>query len=109
MTQHFSIEENDNEITAIFRQDIGPEDSHSIKEEIRKRPQIERVIVDLTTILLITTPGLGALVAMHKFCREHNIRLVMCGLSPYVKEIFDLTKLSTIFEVVDSRKNASSL
>lgn len=102
----FKIEDLEDGFVAIFEHELGPDDGAAIKEEARKRPRIHRIIIDLTPITLITTPGLGALVAAHKFCREHQIRLILCGLSPYVREIFDLTRLSTIFEVTTTRADA---
>ncbi len=102
----FSIEELNDGFVAVFAHDLGPDDGAAIKEEARKRPHVQRIIIDLTPITLITTPGLGALVAVQKFCREHKIRLVLCGLSPYVREIFDLTRLSTVFDVTPTRAEA---
>lgn len=106
MSARVSIEELPDGFAATFSAEVAPDDGSAIKEEARRRPQVSRIVVDLTAITLITTPGLGALVAVQKFCREHSIRLVLCGLSPYVREIFDLTRLSTIFEVVATREDA---
>lgn len=106
MSDRFTIEPLADGFAATFRAEISPEDGALLKDEARRRTEVQRLVVDLTSVTLITTPGLGALVALQKFSREHGIRLVLCGLSPYVREIFDLTRLSTIFEVVAAREDA---
>lgn len=104
----YKIEGTSRGFVVVFENEVGTEDSAAIKDVITSQPDAERVILDLAKVSLITTPGLGTLVSLSKFCKDRKRRLILCGLSPYVKEIFDLTRLSPIFEIKATRKEAIS-
>ncbi|MEK8022258.1 MAG: STAS domain-containing protein [Candidatus Hydrogenedentota bacterium] len=107
-SSRFNVEVNSQTLIITFLSDVSTEDSATIKELIQTKPSILRVLIDLSKVSLITTPGLGTLVSLSKTCRDLKRRLVLCGLSPYVNEIFDLTRLSPIFEILPSREAALS-
>lgn len=102
----YSVESIPEGLVIVFASDVTTEDSGAIKELMRKNQDARRIIVDLSKVSLITTPGLGTLVSVNKACKDQQRRLLLCGLSPYVNEIFDLTRLSPIFEIFPTRDAA---
>lgn len=77
------------------------ESSAAVKEEIRRNLAQGHVklILDLEAVEFINSSGLGALVSALKEIRLAKGRLVVCKLAPYVREIFEITQLSHIFEI----------
>ncbi len=65
-----------------------------------------RLILNMGRVDFINSSGLGALVSLLKDVRNTRGRLRLTNLAPYVKEIFDITKLSNIFEICDDEKRA---
>lgn len=61
-----------------------------------------KLIVDLTHVEYMNTPGLAVLVEALQSTRKTKTRLVLCGINPRVKAIFQIAKLNTVFEIVDS-------
>jgi anti-anti-sigma factor len=102
----FTTESRGGSLVVRWSEEASPDDTSEIKNLIASRPEAERIIIDLAQVALITTPGLGSLVSIHKFCSENHRRMRLCNLSPYVNEIFDLTRLSKVFEVVKTLEDA---
>jgi len=75
--------------------------SAAVKEEIRRclSQGYVRLVLDLEAVEFINSSGLGALVSALKEIRLAKGRLVVCRLAPYVREIFEITQLSHIFEI----------
>ena len=60
------------------------------------------LVVDMTNVEFIDSPGLGTLVMGFKKARQQGCRLVICNLQPSVKLIFEISQLDRVFEIVDS-------
>lgn len=56
--------------------------------------------------ILINSSGLGILVSLLKDVRSSNGKMKLTNLAPYLKEIFDITQLSNIFEICDDERRA---
>lgn len=80
----------------------------NLKEEIRKLCEQgpNRIHLNLKKIEFINSSGLGALVSVMKQVRLKKGRLTLSDLAPYVREIFDITQLSNVFEIHDTQQEA---
>lgn len=58
-------------------------------------------LLDFSNLDYIDSSGLGVLVSMHKRVKENNGNLVLKGLKGEVKGIFELTRLTRVFEIVE--------
>lgn len=67
------------------------------------------IIVDLSSVEYISSAGLRALLAALKRLKALGGNLVLCSMHPYVKEVFDMTGFSKIFQVCSSSEEASGL
>lgn len=65
-----------------------------------------RQVVDLSALEFIDSSGLGALVTAIKAARQAGGDVRLCGLSPAVTTIFELTRLSRVFDIFDDRAAA---
>ncbi|MCP4633246.1 MAG: STAS domain-containing protein [candidate division Zixibacteria bacterium] len=65
-----------------------------------------KVIFNLQGVDFINSSGLGALVSILKNVRSNQGRLKLTGLAPYVKEVFDITQLSNVFEIYADEQQA---
>ena len=64
------------------------------------------VHINLEKIEFINSSGLGSLVSIMKETRLNKGRLTLSNMESYVKEIFDITQLSHIFEIYDTEEEA---
>jgi len=65
-----------------------------------------KLILNMQKIDFINSSGLGALVSILKDARSSGGEIKLTNLAPYVKEIFDITQLSSIFNICESDQTA---
>ncbi len=80
----------------------------SLKEQAKQEFENGNVKVhlNLAQIDFINSSGLGALVSLMKDTRLRHGRLTLSDLAAYVKEIFEITQLSHIFEIYPTEAEA---
>jgi anti-sigma B factor antagonist len=62
-----------------------------------------RLLVDLSQVTLLASMGLGALVSLHKKCKEEGGGMVVCGLGKDLLALLKLTHLDRVFRIVADR------
>lgn len=67
-----------------------------------------KLILNMEAVDFINSSGLGALVSILKDVRSSKGELKLSNLAPYVKEIFDITQLSNIFDICENEQIAKS-
>ena len=85
----------------------GPETSefYTCISELNSR-KVDNLILDLGDVRWINSAGIGALIASFVSFKNRNGTIKFVNLSPKVKDIFTITKLSTVLEIYDSVENA---
>ncbi len=66
-----------------------------------------KLILNMEAVDFINSSGLGALVSILKDVRSSKGALKISNLAPYVKEIFDSTQLSNIFDICENEQTAT--
>jgi anti-anti-sigma factor len=61
------------------------------------------VVVDFSTIDIITSSSLSKLLKLRKMLMDCDHQLIFCGVAPATKGIFAVTGLDGIFKVVDDK------
>jgi len=56
-------------------------------------------IIDLSDVDYIDSSGLGMLVAIHKKALQKGGSVIIKGINGLVKELFELTRLTQVFEI----------
>ena len=64
------------------------------------------VVVDLTSVAFIDSSGLATLIEALQATAQYGGNLRLCGLSPEVRNLFELSKLTSIFHLCDTRDEA---
>ncbi len=70
--------------------------------------EAKNMILNMDKVDFINSSGLGALVSILKEVRNSQGNMRLTNLAPYVKEIFDITQLTNIFEIFPDEKQAIS-
>jgi anti-anti-sigma factor len=64
------------------------------------------IVVDLTQLEYISSMGLGYLLSINKKLQGSGGRLVVCGLTGMVKEVFRLSGFNKLFPTYDTAEAA---
>ena len=80
---------------------------NKFKEIYRDKPPV--LVVDMTEVKFMDSSGLATLVGVLKWCRINGSELRLAGLTKAVRNIFDICRLESIFQIYDSRAEALSL
>ncbi len=64
------------------------------------------VLVNLENIEYLSSAGLGALVGLLKRSRKGNGQLKLCCVQPSIYELFEVMRLTRIFEILDDQDAA---
>ena len=80
--------------------DSAPEAEPVVKAILNeKKPNL---LFDLSGMEYISSAGLRVILLAVKDMRNRKGKVVLCGLTPYVKEIFDVSNFSSIIPITDS-------
>jgi anti-sigma B factor antagonist len=75
-----------------------------LKKASEAKPQ--RVVVDLSAVAYMNTPGVATLVEALQIAKKNRYRLILVGLNPNVRSVFEIARLHTVFELAESRTSA---
>jgi anti-anti-sigma factor len=53
------------------------------------------VILDFSAVTFLSSSGFRPLLSLHRLLRQHEGKLLLCGLREDVREIFEVTRLIT--------------
>ena len=67
---------------------------------------VPRLILDFGSVRHLSSSALGMLITLHKRIREKGGLLRLCNIQSAINEIFEITRLSEVFEIVESREAA---
>jgi anti-sigma B factor antagonist len=65
-----------------------------------------RLIIDLSGLAYISSLGLRSFVSVGKSLQEKDGDFRLCGLTGLVKQVFEITRLNTVFPIYDSVDSA---
>ncbi|MBP7461171.1 MAG: STAS domain-containing protein [Candidatus Delongbacteria bacterium] len=88
------------------RMDINASDSinRNIDEILEEGGR--KILLNFNQIDFVSSPGLVILVSILKKIRKMQGRIVLCNLQSYVKEVFEVTQLTKVFDVFDDEPTA---
>ncbi len=62
-----------------------------------------KILIDLSGVEYISSGGLRVIIMVTKALEKVNGTLKLCGLTPFVSEVFDITNLSKRYEICPDR------
>jgi len=66
----------------------------------------EKLLIDLSGVTYLNSTAIGVLVAAQTTYARRNWQIKLCGLNKNIQNIFVITKLTLVFEVYDTQKEA---
>ncbi len=66
------------------------------------------LVLDLSKTRFVDSAGLGAMIGILKECNRKPRRMALAGLSPEVRQIFELTRLHMLFDIYESVPQAAA-
>ena len=64
-------------------------------EDFIQKNSAKQLVLDLTSVHFMASSGLRVLISLRKKLRELGGRFTMCGVHPYVADVFKTTRLFT--------------
>jgi anti-sigma B factor antagonist len=77
----------------------SPELRSALLELVKTRPV--RLVVDLSGVPYMDSSGVATLVEALQQQRRHQGKMVLCGLQPKVRSIFEIARLDMVFTIVE--------
>src|SRR5215831_11554696 len=82
------------------------EESASLRLRVKELLESSRqIVLDLANVTHIDSGGLGALVALYASARKVGGEIKLANLGNHAKEVLQITKLVTIFEIFESAQD----
>src|SRR5262245_25965777 len=64
------------------------------------------IVLDLTDVGLVDSCGLSLLISLKKAVDAENVRFALCGLTPVILRLFEITKLDRAFAIFPDQASA---
>jgi anti-sigma B factor antagonist len=65
-----------------------------------------KILIDCSQLEYIASSGLRVFLITLKHVKKVNGKLVMCSLNDFVREVFEMSGFSTLFNILPSREEA---
>ena len=75
----------------------------SLKVALKKTP---RLVLNLSEVTYIDSGGLGTLVGVYSSARAAGADIKLTGLGQRLRDVLQITKLATVFQVFDTEQEA---
>ncbi len=84
------------------------EESNALRERVKSllAGQKNKIVLDMGNVTYIDSAGLGTLVATYHSARQQGATMKLANLGQKFREVLQVTKLLTVFEVHDSESAA---
>jgi len=67
----------------------------------------ERLLIDLSNVTYLNSTAIGVLVSEHTSYSRRGWQVKLCGVNKNINNIFVITKLTLVFDVLESRDQAA--
>ncbi|MFI5058504.1 MAG: anti-sigma factor antagonist [Candidatus Acidiferrales bacterium] len=86
---------------------IASDETRALQLEVEKHTlETKKFVLQLEDVTFLDSGGLGALVRLVGTLRAGRGDLKLCQLSPFLKKVFETTKLAGVFHIYASEKEA---
>ena len=108
MTFQFNITETNlvHHITLIGRLDSASSGDFEKSMQILFNQPGNKALIDFSTLDYISSAGLRVVLMLAKRAKQTQGHLILCGLQPHVKEVFEISGFLKILLVVDNMEAA---
>ena len=98
---HSEYTNNGSQVIVKLSGSIYVEDAAKLRENLLSHIEQghNNFLLDLEKVDYIDSSGLGVLVAINKRTLQNRGKLIIKGINGLVKELFELTRLTKVFEI----------
>jgi len=84
------------------------EESNALREKVKSliAEGKKKIVLNMNNVTFIDSAGLGTLVALHHSAKSNGAQLKLCHLGTKFREVLQITKLLTVFDVYDTEAAA---
>ncbi|RMI01654.1 MAG: anti-sigma factor antagonist [Calditrichaeota bacterium] len=82
----------------------SPQVRDTLLEVVQQQPPA--VVVDLRGVSYMDSSGLATLIEALQMIEQHSGRLLLADIRPEVREVFELSRLDSVFRIYDSVEQA---
>lgn len=83
------------------------DEASALRSELKKILNTsKKIVLDLSEVSYIDSGGLGTLVGVYSSARSGGADIKLAGLGQRVRDVLQITKLVTVFEVYDNEQKA---
>jgi len=75
-------------------------ETSSLREAVDAQLNGSAVVLDLARVSTIDASGLGLMLALRRQAEAKGVGLKLMNVSKFVKQVFEITRLDTVFEVI---------
>ena len=75
-------------------------ETSSLREAVGSQLNGSAVVLDLARVSTIDASGLGLMLALRRQAEAKGVGLKLMNVSKFVKQVFEITRLDTVFEVI---------
>ncbi len=103
--------ETEGTVTVSLTGDVGYTEATPFREALHaaNERKTAKIVVDLSKVDYMNTPGLATLVEALKITKRRSATLVLCGLTPKVRAIFDIAQLHRVFTITTDLTAAAAI
>jgi len=103
----YDIEEKDNVLTVAIDGRFVASVAPGVRDDVLGRMNAgTNVLFDLSKMVHIDSSGLGVLVQILQKAKAGGGKVILAALQPAPKIVFDITKVSRVFEIVPTVADA---
>ncbi|PJA28775.1 MAG: anti-sigma factor antagonist [candidate division Zixibacteria bacterium CG_4_9_14_3_um_filter_46_8] len=87
------------------------ESSESLKSTVDGvlTDNFRKMILVLNGVDFINSSGLGSLISILKKVNQNHGRMILTGMAPFVRDVFEITQLTNIFEIHNDENQAVAI
>lgn len=64
------------------------------------------LLIDFSRVHFLSSSALGALLRVHKKCKEYKVALKLCNIAPDIHQVFKITNLVKVFDIYGDEADA---
>jgi anti-sigma B factor antagonist len=109
MSDQIQIDEQPTHAIVRLRgQFVGGDETDTLREELKRLSQTDRklIAVDLEQVSYLNSTALGVFISAHSNFSKRGGKIALCNVSKSIENIFVITKLTLVFEMMPSVEEA---
>jgi len=102
------LKETDGVVLFDIEGEIDLYNAPALKNEIKKKIEEQKynIVINLRRVSYIDSSGIGALISSLSNLKKYQGGLKIVNVTGSVKKVFELTKLTSFFEIFDDEESA---